>query len=219
MKNFYLAIAALVLMASPLSAQSAVLDVQSLFVDNVSVDISVNTVTQGASSAIVPPAEITMGQYQASILDISTALSGSATLDATIYSTDSFGMPAPSASVDTSLGIFSDIDLSSLRVSGMITDSSTLMTTYSFDTSLWPITTTPTLTSYNSTTGDFSLTWAISEMIMYDITALGSTFTDSLSTDMSLTLSGNATVVPVPAALWLFISGLLAINGLIRSRK
>ena len=208
---------ACLLISSPFTAKAAILDVTSLSVDYVSVDLSVGSVVStGASSAIVPPAELLMGSYQDPILGFSTSFSGGS-FTGSVYSTGAFGAPAPSASVDTIAGNFTSVDLSSLRIDGMLSvDTIIGTTTYSFDTEFWPLVTTPTSSTYDDLTGAFSLTWAFSDMVMYDTSLLGS---QSYSTDFDFTISGNAAVVPLPAAVWLFVSGLLALVGFTRQRR
>ncbi len=209
-------VTSIVLLSLSSSARAAIIDVSSLFVDTVSANVVVGSVIDtGASTSIVPPAEITMGSYQDPILDFSNSFS-SGSFDGTIYSSGTFGEPAPSASVDTGLGVFSAVDLSSLRMSGTLTSGSI---TYSFDTELWPVTTPPTLTSYDAGTGAFSLSWIFSDMVSYDISSILGSTSGSFDTSFDLTISGYATVVPVPAAIWLFASGLLALFGSARIRK
>ena len=97
-------------------------------------------------------------------------------------------------------------------------DLGTVLGKYSFDTELWPLTTTPSSSFYDQNTGEFSITWAFSEDIMYDITSPFGDSSSSFSTAFDLTISGTATVVPVPAAVWLFASGLIGLAGVMRRR-
>lgn len=206
----------LILLASTSSAQSAILDVNTLSVDMVSANISIAGLSTGASDTFVPPVDIVMGTYQNPILSFSNTFTGGS-FTADIYSSSVSGM-APSASVDTVSGDFSSIDLSSLRLSGTLTEDLTA-STYTFDTELWPINTQPTSSTYNHSTGDFSLTWAFSDLVMVDFTGPFAPGTQELSASFDLTISGNATVVPVPAAIWLLSSGLLLLAGVARQRK
>lgn len=206
----------IVILSLSSSVRAAIVDVSSLYVDTVSADIAISgVVSTGASTSIVPPAEITMGSYQDPILAFSNSFTGGS-FDGTIYSTGTFGSPVPAASVDTVLGEFSTVDLSSLRLGGTLT---TGVATYSFDTELWPVTTPPSLTSYDAGSGAFSLSWIFSDAISYDISTLLGSTTGTYDTSFDLTISGYATVVPVPAAVWLFASGLIALTGFSRSRK
>lgn len=205
------------LLFSPLSVvQAAIIDVTSLSVDHVTSSISVSSVgSTGVSTSIVPPAEILMGVYQDPILAYSSSFSGGS-FSGSVYSTGAYGAPAPSASVDTLSGTFNDVDLSSLRLSGMLMFDSIFLPDYSFDTEFWPLVTSPTSTMYDHTTGDFSLSWAFTDMVTYEIDGLGS---QEISTAFDFTISGSAMVVPVPAAVWLFTSGLIGLVGVINTKR
>jgi hypothetical protein len=205
------------LLFSPLSVvHAAIIDVSSLSVDYVTSSISISDVgSSGVSSAIVPPAEILMGVYQDPILAFSSSFSGGS-FSGSVYSTGAYSDPAPSASVDTLSGTFNDIDLSSLRLSGTMMFDSVLQPDISFDTEFWPQVISPTSTMYDHATGDFSLSWAFTDMVTYDIDGLGS---QEISTAFDFTISGSAVVVPVPAAVWLFGSGLIALVGVINTKR
>lgn len=212
-------LAATLLLLSPLSGiQAAVIDISSLSVDTVStnlvaIDTSTNTtvIDTGATVSLIPPAELLMGTFQSSILDFSTAFTGGS-LTATVYSDPALNLP--NASVDTTAGNFSSIDLSSLKIQGTVFLDD-LGTSLNFDTGLWPVTTMPTSSFYDSLTGDFSLSWAFNDIL--DFTSVLAT--QSLDTTLDFTISGTATVVPVPAALWLFLSGMLGLAGFLNKKK
>ena len=197
---------------------AALIDVSSLSVDTVSANINVGSVVNtGATTSIIPPAEILMGSYQNPLLPLSSSFNGG-TFTGNIYTTNAFGEPAPSATVNTMMNEFDSVDLSSMRISGTL-DLGGLLGSYSFDTELWPLTTTPTSSYYDQNTGDFSISWAFSEDIMYDITSPLGSSSSSITSAFDLTISGTATVVPVPAAVWLFMSGLIGLAGVARKRK
>ena len=206
------------LLFAPLSAaHAALIDVSSLSVNNVSanvlaVDITTNTtlIDTGAMTSLVPPAEIIMGSYQSSIFEFSTNFTGGIFMG-TVYSDPL--LSAPAATVDTTVGDFSSIDLSSLKLQGTINYDSGAE--FNFDTALWPITTTPTSSFYDPLNGDFSLSWAFNEIIDFNTVLLP----QSLDTTIDFSISGTATVVPVPAALLLFLSGLLGLTGFIYKKK
>ena len=211
---------AALLLSTPLSVvHAAFIDVSSLSVDTVTANVVIGGIVDtGATSSIVPPAEIVMGSYQDPLLSFSNMFSGGS-FSGRVYSSSLNGVPAPSATVDTIAGDFSSVDLSSLRIAGTLMLDGPLgsTTSYSFDTMFWPVATDPTsATSYDHTTGDFSLNWAFSDMIMFDVNGL---YDQEISTAFDFTLSGNATVVPLPAAIWLFISGMLAVFGFLQKKK
>ena len=205
------------LLFSPLSmVHAAIIDVSTLSVDYVSSSISISGVgSTGVSTSIVPPALLEMGSYQDPILAYSTTFSGGS-FSGSVYSSGAYGDPAPSASVDTLAGSFDAVDLSSLRISGTLMFDSLSVPDYSFDTAFWPLITSPTSTLYDPGTGAFSMNWAFNDMVTYDVGGLGS---QTLSTAFDFTISGYATVVPVPAAIWLFASGLVGLAGVMKRRK
>lgn len=218
-KNLLLATLLLV----PVSfAQAAFLDVSNLSVDTVSANISASdilgneVVNTGSTLSLIPPADIMMGIFQPSIFTFTTTFTdGSFT--GNVYSEAAPGISAPSSTVDTVAENFSSVDLSSLRLSGLFElGSPPLSTELSFDTELWPLTTDPTSSFYDPISGEFSLTWAITEMVEFTDAFSN---TQAYSTSVDLTISGIATVVPVPAALWLFMSGILGLAGFIRHKK
>lgn len=214
-KNLLLAL----LFLTPFSAsQAALLDVSSLSVDTVSANITatdsfgIEVVNTGSTLSLIPSADILMGSFQSSIFEFTNNFTdGSFT--GNVYSN---GLNAPSSTVDTIAGDFSSVDLSSLRLSGLFEITAPFSTSLSFDTELWPLITTPTSSFYDPLTGEFSLSWAITEAIDFTDT-LSNTLT--YSTSLDVTISGMTTVVPVPAALWLFLSGMLGLVGFIKHKK
>ena len=64
------------------------------------------------------------------------------------------------------------------------------------------------VTTYDSLTGDFTASW--------DAVVVGGAFDGQVG---HWNINGNAQVVPVPAAVWLFGSGLLGLVGIARRRK
>lgn len=204
--------AAILLVAPFQASQAAILDVTSLSVDTLTANLTIGGLgSTGGSTSIMPPALITMGSYQDPILSFSDSF-GSGSFEASIY-TSAIGGPAPSASVDTLAGNFASIDLQSLRIGAVMT---TGLGTYSFDNPFWPFNTTPSGTLYDPMSGDFSLTWAFSDTVSVYNQNLNSYF--DVNVDFDVSLSGQAAVVPLLAAVWLFVSGLLAVVGFVRRR-
>ena len=64
------------------------------------------------------------------------------------------------------------------------------------------------VTTFDSVTGDFTATW--------DAVVVGGAFNGQLA---SWSVTGTASAVPVPAAVWLFGTGLLGLAGIARRRK
>jgi len=169
--------------------------IDTMFVDNVAADLTIGSgifsETFSASTGISPPAEIIMGTYQSSILNVN-----SADFDFNIYSTDITGNPAPTGTVD---GTMIDVDFSSLR--GNLTYNSN---TYDFE--LWPFSTTLDYGVYNPGNNEFNIGWT--DNITIDLTEYLST-----SASLDVNLQGYLTTVPVPAAIWLFGSGIITLFG------
>ncbi len=184
------------------SATAAPVDIDTMYVDNASATLTIDSLfsTLGpytASTGITPPAEITMGSFQDSILNVS---SGDFSLN--IYSTSGFGASAPSGYVD---GSTIDVDFSSLR--GTLSYN-----TNQFDFALWPLTTTLDYGTYTPLDSTFDIGWT--DSLTIDLTSFFST-TATLDVD----LQGYLTTVPIPAALWLFGSGLIALVGVSRRKN
>lgn len=189
-----------VLVVSPVNA--AIVAIDSMFVETASATLDLYgsyppppvTATGGFSPAV----EITMGSYQPTLLSFGNASS----LYVNIYSTGAYGMSAPSGTVDTTLGTISSLDFSSLRA-----DVSYNGINYA-NLELWPLTTTLDTGTYDPMTGNYTATWTETFSILF-----------SSNNSLSVTLDGYLTTVPVPAAVWLFGSGLLALFGFAKSRK
>lgn len=173
------------------SAQAKAIAIDVLTVDTASLNIDGVPIGAASLSALV-----TMGAYQDPILSFSGP-GGLAT--ATIYTTGDFGAPVPTGTInEPNLGdIF--VDFSSLRaqVSSPI---------FNADFSLWPLTQPADMGSVDGS-GNYTLTWSI-----IDVPHHGSKH------NVSVSLSGVATVVPIPAAIWLLGSGLLGLIAVGRRR-
>jgi len=180
------------------NASAAPVDINTLYVDNASATLSVgNLGPYTASSGISPSAEIMMGDFQSSIM---TIISNDFSLN--IYSTDLYGAPAPSGYVD---GTAINVDFSSLRG-----DLNYAGNNYDFE--LWPLTTTLDYGTYNSGNNAFDIGWT--DNFVINIIPINST---AISLDVSL--QGYLTAVPLPAALWLFASGFIALFGFTHSKR
>lgn len=183
------------------SANAAPIAIDTMFVDNAAATLDINgsgfppPVTV---STTLPSVEITMGAYQPNIL----SMGSTSTMYLNIYSTSAYGMSAPSGFVD---GNTISVDFSSLRVTGSYS-------IYSFDVALWPLTTTLDYGTYDPITGDYIIGW--SENFNIDVSSFF-----SVPANLDVSLAGYLTAVPVPAAFWLFGSGLIALFGFANSRK
>lgn len=180
------------------SSHAVPIDINSLFVDTATVAVNSPLLGSATASDSFSPVEITMGYYQDPILFL-----GDSNLSLSIYSTGAFGAPAPSGYVD---GNMISVDLSSLRA------ALTYQGTTYVDIEMWPLTTTLDYGVYDPGTGDFLVGW--SEVISLDLSSYLQT-----EANMTVELGGYLTTVPVPAAFWLFGSGLIALAGFIRRRN
>lgn len=190
----------LLLCIAPFSvSHAATLAIESLLIDSASLTIAITgDGSRTYSTPVAPPAKIEMGVYQDPIVQL---IGGR--YSARIYSTGAFGMPPPSGSVDTVAGTI-NVDFSSLRAGAT--------TPYgSMDMALWPITNPPSGGSYDPGTGVYALTWSNPFSVLVGGHYINGT--------VDVTLSGTATVVPIPAALWLLGSGLLGLAGVARRRR
>lgn len=180
-------------------SHAATVAIDSLLINSASLAITINGGGGPTFSVpIVPAAQIVMGAYQNPIVQL-----GSGYLSATIYSTGAYGMPAPSGSVDTAANTI-NVDFSSLRANATIGLNS-------LDMALWPITTPPSNGTYDSGTSTYTLTWSNP----FTLLIAGRT----IAGNATVSLNGTATLVPVPAALWLLGSGLLGLAGVARRRR
>jgi len=185
-----------------LNANAAPIAIETMFIDQASATLNLTGLPPiSGTTNIAPPAEITMGLYQSSILNI---MSNDFTLN--IYSTGTpGGNPAPSGYVD---GTMINVDFSSLRGDLGYAGNN-------YDFALWPLITTLDSGTFNPANDAFTVGW--SDNIVVD---LGSLFPATTLGTLDVSLSGNlTTVVPVPAAVWLFGSGLIALFGFARKRS
>ena len=184
------------------SVDAAVIDVDHLSIDSITIGISVLPApTTSTTQDFVPPDVWNMGKYGGVLIDssLSTILGP---VNYIIESTGNYGAPPNSGSVDTSLGVIG-LNLSDLHMtaSGVLSAN--------FD--LWSASTsTINSNAYNSTTGAFVYGWS-------DTTTFNS-FAGVTDVNYSITLTGAASVVPVPPAIWLLGSGMLGLAGITRRK-
>ncbi len=181
-----------------ISVSAAPVDIDTMFVDTASASLTVGFLGPfTGTTGLTPPAEIMMGNFQSSILSINA---DDFTLN--IYSTDTYGASAPSGYVD---GSIIDVDFSSLR--GNLTYSSNV-----YDFELWPLTNSLDYGVFNPGNNTFDIGW--SENLQVDLTPFFST-----NALLEVDLQGYLTTVPLPAAVWLFASGMLALFGFTHSKR
>jgi len=178
------------------STASHAVSIDTMYVENASATLTTSSFGSftATSGTIAPPAEIIMGVYQNSILNISDISTG---FNLNIYSTDSFGQAAPSGTVN---GTTVDVDFSSLR-------ATMLFNSASYDFELWPLTTSLDYGSYVPANNTFDIGW--SENLTLDLTPI---LSESAILDVSLQ-GYLTTAVPLPAAFWLFSMGLISVFG------
>ena len=181
-----------------ISASAAPVAIDTMFVDNASATLTAGIVGPlTASTPFDPALEITMGSFQSSILNITSNI-----YSLNIYSeAGTSGNPAPSGYVD---GSAISVDFSSLR--GNLSYNSN-----TYDFALWPITTTLDYGTYSQLDGTFDIGW--SENLNID---LGSILLEPANLEVNL--QGYLTTIPVPAAIWLFGSGILVLFGFSRKK-
>ena len=193
---------------APLSAAwASTVNISSMLVNNASLDVTYTSILGNGSASfsepVVSPADIVMGTYQDPIYTASIA-SGATTGTATIYSTGAYGKPAPSGSIDTGNATNPiSVDFSSFRLNVNVTAPITL----SFDVPAWPVTTPNSTSAFDALTNAYTLGWNNNFSVMAMVDGIST----PISGNVQVTLGGTLQPVPVPAALWLFGSGLIGL--------
>ena len=192
---------------APLSAAwASTVNISSMLVNNASLTVSYSSSygngSYSFSGPVVPPADILMGTYQNPIYTAN--ITSGATGTATIYSTGAYGKPAPSGSIDTGNATNPiSVDFSSFRLNVNVTAPITL----SFDVPAWPVTTPNSTSAFDALTNAYTLGWNNNFSVMAMVDGIST----PISGNVQVTLGGTLQPVPVPAALWLFGSGLIGL--------
>lgn len=182
------------------SLHAAAVPIDTLAVDTVGLTIAITSDgTYSFSGPVIPPAVVTMGTYQDPIV---------AGTGWKIYTTAAYGKPAPGGTVDGTAGSI-DVDFSSLRAQASVT---ILGTPYLLDVPLWPLILPPSAGTYDSGTNAYTLDWSNSFSVL-----VGGFL--PVSGTATVSLAGIVAPVPVPAAVWLFGSGLLGLVSVARRKK
>jgi len=182
------------------SANAAPVAIDTMFVESAMATLDLRGTNPPppvtASATFSPAIDITMGSYQSSIFSMGDV----SNLYLNVYSTGAYGMSVPSGYVD---GNIISVDFSSLRA------QVTYQNVSYGDVALWPLTTTLDYGYYDPLTGDYTVGWSETFRLLL-----------SNNNTLDVSLSGYLlTAVPVPAALWLFGSGMVALLGFASSRK
>ncbi len=198
----FLSSVALVLFVHTPGAYAAPVAIDSMFVDSTSISVTFNQYSFYSFSSSFAPVEISMGEYQDPLVRLT---SGIKYLD--IYTTGSFGAAAPSGFVD---GNTINVDLSSLRVELGIKKLGAM-----FDVGLWPINTPSDIGVYDPLSGNYNLSWI--QNFMVDNPGTNNDYYGNFKVQLGGYVTTSA--VPVPAAFWLFGSGLIALAGVVRRKQ
>ena len=198
---------------APLSAAwASTVNISSMLVNTASLTVSITgDGTYSFSGPVVPPAEILMGQYQDPIYTQNVATSG-VTGTATIYSTGSYGASAPSGYVDTGISNPVNVNFSSFRLG---VNLSTFLGPISFDAPAWIINNPNNSSTFDALTNAYTLGWNNN----FSVTAYINSAPTSISGNVQVALGGTLQPVPVPAALWLFGSGLIGLAAFAGRRR
>lgn len=197
MKN-YTKLVLLILSLASFKANAIPVDIDALYVSNVAIYLNQGTPAELSATSTLPDVMIDMGVYQNPLFNV-----GDSNFGITFYSSSSYGRPAPSGYVD---GTNISVDFSSLRASLQYAGA-----TYS-DIELWPLTTNLDYGMYDPSTSNYTIGWQ--ESLSLDLSYI------SLDLGvLDVELSGYLTTVPVPAAAFLFGSGLLGLAAFARRRK
>ena len=206
-------LAGLGLLLPLLPVHAAAVAIDSLSISNYSVSFSLTGMSPISRSGAIGPITVEMGSYQDPIFTSNSSGLG----EWKIYSAGTAGAPPPpSGTVDAVAGTI-EVDFSSLR--GKFTIP--LFGSYAvFDLPLWPLTTPSTSNSYNASTDAYTLNWVNNFSKTISLGPISRTINGSASIMLSGTVVAGPPVqqTPVPAAIWLFGSGMIGLGAMLRRK-
>jgi len=154
------------------------------------------------TTPFTPPVDVVMGTFQKNIMEFGSLTDG---FFLEIYSTNSFGAPAPTGTVDA-MNKTANFDFSSLRAT--FTRGTGINTSIS-DVPLNNLFSNVLKNDYDvNSSGMVDMLWY--EDIDLDFLGLNQ------SARLEIGIKGTVSAVPVPAAVWLFGSGMIALFGFSR---
>jgi hypothetical protein len=195
-------------------SHAAILNVDALYVDSVSITASTSSGSLSDTQAFIPPAIWFLG-FENGVVSNGTMSSGFIVVDYTVESTEGYGGAPSSGAVDTTLGTI-DLSLSDLHA--------TLTGNLIGDFDVWSDATSSVDTNtYDPFSGEFVYSWSDMATATWADLSFPLNGLNGTDADISYTFEiiGYASVetVPVPAAVWLFGSGLVSLIGIARRRK
>lgn len=210
-----LILAASMILPGSAALQAAPVDIVSLDMSKTSLDLNLDGKVHSFSTT--RPVSIIMGAYQNPIVNM-TDIDGDTV---SIYTTGS--NPTPSGTADATLGTL-DVNFTAMLADftllagerGERDEKGNIV----FTSTLWDNTTKVNTNIYNGSDNTFKLGWTTD----IDASAIsgrsricaGGNWQWQSSCKTHIKLKGKVNVVPVPAAVWLFGSGLLGLIGISR---
>ena len=197
---------------------AAPLDITRLDMNMTSLDLELNNQVHAFSTS--NPVSIVMGSYQNPIV----TLTDSDGDRVTVYT--AAPNPAPSGTADAAVGTLS-VDFTSMLADFELVSGGRGRRgggTGSFTVSLWDSTTIVATNTYDGVDNAFMLGWTTDVNVPDAVGRLrmcagGRMGQGGAACDTTTVLEGTASVVPVPAAIWLFGSGMLGLAGIARRQE
>lgn len=199
------------------AVQAVPVDIVSLDMNMTSLNLDLGNQTHAFSTT--NPVSIVMGGYQNPIVTMTDSDGDTVT----IYTTAP--EPAPSGTADAAAGSLS-VDFTSMRADFLLVGGGQGGGggSSSFTVSLWDGTTIIDTNTYSGIDNAFMLGWTTDVVISgtsgrLRMCAGGRGGQNGAVCDTTSLLEGSVNTVPVPAAVWLFGSGLVGLVGMARQKK